>query len=405
MGRPPIAQGQGVRYNGPEMLLTTLSLTNFRNFRRLELTLPSGLVVLYGDNAQGKSNLLEAAYLLAIARSQRVTSEREMISWEVAREGGYALVRGEVQHNGGQWDLRLGLECTAEGPAVEEVAVRKRVRVNGVPRRVSELVGLLNAVLFSAEDIGLVYGSPQGRRRYLDVLLSQVSAPYLQALQRYQRVLTQRNHLLRSLRDGRAQAEELLYWDQALGLEGAAILEGRHRALASLAPLAQEAYGQLAGAGEEFVVRYEETAPVEGEPTGEAIRMALGRALEQSRERERALGMTVVGPHRDDLRLSINGMETARYSSRGQARLVALALRLAEGRFLEERRGEAPVLLLDDALSELDDHRRGLVLEEARRYPQTLLTTTDPHSLAPEAWEGAHRLHVEQGQVTEEGGG
>ena len=299
------------------MHLANLSLTNYRNFRRLELALPEGLTVLHGDNGQGKSNLLEAIYLLAIARSHRAVSERDLVSWEVAREGGSALVRGQAWGGGEKLDLRLGLECPADGVAGGS-AVRKQVRVNGAPRRVSDLVGLLNAVLFSTTDIDLVSGPPQGRRRYLDVLLSQVRGPYLHALQRYQRVVTQRNHLLRSLRERRVGDDELLFWDQALCAEGSVVLEARHQALRYLTPLAQDAYGRLAGVGQRFSLEYEGTVPLEGEVDLEGVKAALGLALERSRERERALAMTVVGPHRDDLRLLGDGTEMARYASRGQ---------------------------------------------------------------------------------------
>ncbi len=381
------------------MHLATLTLTNYRNFRQLELALPEGLTVLHGDNGQGKSNLLEAIYLLSIARSHRAVSERDLVSWEVAREGGSALVRGHVWEGEEELDLRLGLECPADGMA-GGAAVRKRVRVNGAPRRVSDLVGLLNAVLFSTTDIDLVSGPPQGRRRYLDVLLSQVRGPYLHALQRYQRVVTQRNHLLRTLREGRAGDDEMLFWDQALCAEGSVVLEARHQALKSLMPLAQDAYGRLAGAGRRFSVEYEGTVPLEGEVDLEAVKTAMHLALKRSRERERALAMTVVGPHRDDLRLLGDGTEMARYASRGQARLAALALRLAEARFLEDRRGEAPLLLLDDVLSELDERRRLLVLEEACRYPQTLVTTTDAELVSPLDGVLVHLFHVVEGQVT-----
>ena len=381
------------------MHLANLSLTNYRNFRRLELALPEGLTVLHGDNGQGKSNLLEAIYLLAIARSHRAVSERDLVSWEVAREGGSALVRGQAWGGGEKLDLRLGLECPADGVAGGS-AVRKQVRVNGAPRRVSDLVGLLNAVLFSTTDIDLVSGPPQGRRRYLDVLLSQVRGPYLHALQRYQRVVTQRNHLLRSLRERRVGDDELLFWDQALCAEGSVVLEARHQALRYLTPLAQDAYGRLAGVGQHFSLEYEGTVPLEGEVDLEGVKAALGLALERSRERERALAMTVVGPHRDDLRLLGDGTEMARYASRGQARLAALALRLAEARFLEDRRGEAPFLLLDDVLSELDERRRLLVLEEACRHSQTLVTTT--HAELGPLPDGiqVHLFHVVGGQVT-----
>ncbi len=379
------------------MELTSLSLTNFRSYRALELTLDRGLTVLAGDNAQGKSNLLEAVYLLAIGKSQRAAAERELVSWEAAEAGGYAIVAAKVQRAADPVELRLGLDCGGGRTGT----VVKRIRVNGVPKRASDLVGVLSAVLFSATDIDLAYGPPQGRRRYLDVLLSQTSRRYVHGLQRYLRVLGQRNAVLRSMRDGRAGEDELAVWDPQLCEEGAAVLVTRHEAMQRLAPLAAEAFERLAGTGPTLSVDY--VATVESIEAGAAPSpAAVAAALERSRRQERAVGMTVVGPHRDDIRLVLDGVELAKHASRGQARLAALALRLAEAQLLDERRGDPPVILLDDILSELDERRRGLVLEEALRYPQVLLTTAEPALVPASGLAAARILRLVDGQVLEE---
>ena len=385
----------------PAMQLASLSLTEFRNFRQLQVSLPAGLVVVHGDNGQGKSNLMEAAYLLAVARSPRAQADRDLITVEAAQTGGFTMVQGTAERDGGPVDLRVGLERVQDA-LTGEVSLRKHFRVNGVNKRASELVGQLNAVLFSPDDIDLVYGSPQGRRRYLDILISQVEPQYLRALQRYQRVLSQRNSLLHSLRDGHAGESELEFWNDSLCTEGATVLASRHQALQQIAPVAEETHRRLADSDVRFLPEYDATAPFEGEPSADTLRQAMADALERTRPRERALGMTLVGPHRDDLRLSVDGMEMGRYASRGQARLGTLSLRLAEGRFLHQRRGEAPVLLLDDVLSELDRGRRQLVLEEAMEYPQAILTTADVSLLGSASDKAALRLRILQGQVSEE---
>jgi DNA replication and repair protein RecF len=372
--------------------LTAISLTNFRSFRSLDLRFEPGITVVHGANAEGKSNLLEAAYLLAIGKSFRASTERELVSWEAAAAGGYAIVAGSVSRADGPLELRVGLDCSGGSNSVQ-----KRVRINGVPRRASDLVGVFSAVLFSAEDIDLVFGSPQGRRRYLDILLSQLGGHYVQALQRYQRVLAQRNHLLRSLREGRANEDELAFWDGSLCSEGATVLGVRFDAMQRLRTLIADAFERLMGQGA-IAVDYAATTPFDERPTPESIAEALAR----SRPRERAAAMTLVGPHRDDLRLTLDGIEMAKHASRGQARLAALSMRVAEGELLEERRGDAPVILLDDVLSELDPGRRELVLDEAARYPQTIVTTADL-GLLPERYLGvARRLRVEAGLVLEE---
>jgi DNA replication and repair protein RecF len=386
----------------PAMQLVSLSLTEFRNFQQLQVSLPAGLVVVHGDNGQGKSNLMEAAYLLAVARSFRAQADRDLITLEAAQTGGFTMVQGTAERdNGGPVELRVGLERVQDA-LTGEVSLRKHFRVNGINKRASELVGQLNAVLFSPDDIELVYGSPQGRRRYLDMLISQVEPQYLRALQRYQRVLTQRNSLLHRLRDGHAGETELEFWDDSLCTEGATVLASRHHALQQIAPMAEETHRRLSDSEASFLVTYDATTTFEGEASVEVLRKAMADALVRTRPRERAQGMTVVGPHRDDLRLSVGTMEMGRYASRGQARLGTLALRLAEGRFLHQRRGEAPVLLLDDVLSELDKSRRQLVLEEAMGYPQAILTTADLSLLGPVSDKAALRLRIVQGQVSEE---
>ena len=385
------------------MELRSLSLLNYRNFASLELKVPSGLVLFVGDNAQGKSNLLEAVYLLAIAKSYRVATDRELIAWRAADRGELALVSGTVRRNDGQLEIIVGLEYDSRIRVGG--GVRKQIRVNGIPRRASEMVGLLNAVLFSADDLELVYGSPSVRRRYLDVMLCQVSRPYLRALQRYQHVVTQRNSLLRDMREGRAREAELEFWDHSLCTEGAYLLDARYQAVAFFAPHVGEMYGRLMGTDQEMTIEYVTTTPLPGPPGQESARQAIAQSLVSSRRQERALAQTVVGPHRDDLRLAVAGVEMARSASRGQARLAALALRLAEGEFLSQQRGEPPVLLLDDIFSELDERRRTLVMEEVKKYPQTLVTTASAELLSSEYREAARRFQVIDGRVSEDGDG
>ena len=374
------------------MQLTNLTLTNFRSYRQLDLALAPGLTVISGENGQGKSNLLEAVYLLAIGKSYRAVMERDLVSWQAAEAGGYAIVAAALDGPHGPVELRVGLDCS------DGTGTAKQVRVNGVPKRASDLVGTMGAVLFAAEDIDLVFGPPRGRRRYLDVLLAQVSRRYVQALSRYHRVLAQRNTLLRALRERRAREDEMAFWDGALVREGAAVLSERWASMTRLAQTAASAFERLSPR-DTLSVAY--TGTIE-EPEDEDGERVLREGLEASREQERARGMTLVGPHRDDLRLLLNGVDAQRHASRGQARLAALALRIGEARLLAERRGDPPLLLLDDALSELDEHRRRLVLEEAECYHQVIVTTADPNALPSGSLGRARRLRVHEGQVLAE---
>ncbi|MEK9659154.1 MAG: DNA replication and repair protein RecF [Chloroflexota bacterium] len=372
------------------MRLSSLSLTAVRSYPALALELGPGLTVVCGENGQGKSNLLEACYLLALGRSYRAATDRDLIAWDAVSAGTAALIAARIERAAGPLEARVGLEASGEAN------VLKRVRLNGVAKRAADLVGALAAVLFSADDLALISGPPAGRRRYLDVLLSQASHPYLRSLQHYQRVLTQRNALLKGLKEGRAREDELAYWDDALAAGAASLLAARYGAVSRLAPLAAEAYARLAGDGRAFSVGYAGTVPFAGEAPSPADAAA---ALAASRGQERARGMTVVGPHRDDLRLTLDGVEMARHASRGQQRLAALALRLAEGRWLAARRGEQPVVLLDDVLSELDAQRRAQVLEEVAGADQVIVTTADLGLLPWAALAGARVLRVAGGML------
>lgn len=361
------------------MYLEHLSLRNFRNYRALELDLPPGPVAFVGDNAQGKSNLLEAVYLLSVMKSVRASQERQVINLEALREGEVARVGGAVRLDDGT-PLRVEVALRWTPPAVqgaEGPGLVKRVRLNGAPRPASEAVGRFLAVLFSASDLEIVLGPPQARRRFLDILLSLVDRAYLRALQRYQRVLLQRNHLLRLLAAGRAAPEEMGYWDLEMAGTASAILGRRLEALSRLAPLASDLYRQMSGGREGLELRYRSTVPLPPEGNATALRQAVLEALARSRERELAQGATVVGPHRDDLELLVDGASAGLYGSRGQARTIALALRLGEARFLAQERGERPVLLLDDVFSELDQAHRRQVVEAVAGAEQALITTLE----------------------------
>ena len=268
------------------------------------------------------------------------------------------------------------------------------------------MVGVVNAVLFDAGDMELVYGAPSGRRRYLDILLSQANPGYLRSLQRYQRVVQQRNQLLRMVHDRQAGDEELAFWDGELVREGARILAWRLEALASLEGLASGIHGELSD-GQELRLEYRPTLAMEGmawegdgrEEMEGVIAGLFEGALEGVRGRELATGSTVAGPHRDDLRLLAGDVDMGTYASRGQARTVALALRLAEAAYLSELRGDGPIVLLDDVLSELDGRRRAQVLRRASGYEQVIITTTDLEPLGEDFLRGATCFRVSGGEV------
>ncbi len=358
--------------------LSHLRLTNFRNLAELELELTPGVSVFFGPNAQGKTTLLEAVYLLSIARSFRAANERELVNFIAAQAGEQALVDANVERSDDSVRVIVGYQVGGgPAPSTHQLGynVRKDIRVNRLKRTAAELVGTVNAVLFTALDIDLVQGPPSGRRRFLDILLSQSDPRYLKGLQRYNKIVQQRNQLLRLLREGRAGGDELSFWDEQLVGEGAWLTWRRHEIMGEVASSCIGHHSDLSGPSEELVVEYRPSVPLAGDAEGmeESYRQALAAAF----QRERAQVATAVGPHRDDFNLTIDGVDMGTFASRGQARTLALTLRLAEAEVLTAVRGESPIVLLDDALSEIDSFRRTRVLEKASQYQQVLITTTD----------------------------
>jgi DNA replication and repair protein RecF len=400
------------RYNrdGAFLHVHHLQLRNFRNYRELDIDLPTGNLLFLGDNAQGKSNLLEAVYLLATAKSARASADAEVIGWQAeAAPQPVARVAATVERRQGD----VGLEVAIVGAAPSAVAAMqarragKRLRVNAIPRRAIDLVGQLRAVLFTADDLDIVNGSPAERRRYLDVTLSQIDRRYYASLQRYTRIVQQRNAALRRVKEGKASPDELPFWDESLAREGSVIVAGRLAACARLAPLAASAHRDLSGAAAEALeLDYQprlgedwlRLLPERAEPA--AAERIIAAALVAQRRREVAAGVSLVGPHRDDIVFSINGAPAAAYASRAQIRTATLALRLAEARLLEEDAGDPPVLLLDDILSELDERRRASVLESIAGADQAWFTATDAGALPDSFLSRTTVYRVQAGAIT-----
>lgn len=388
------------------MHISHLKLVNFRNYQDLDLSLPAGVTVLQGNNAQGKTNLMEAAYMLATTKSHRASSERELINCDVMTEAmPFARLTAGVVRPAG--DLEIDITLRLEGPGLypghiepappSGVVARKQIKVNGIPRRSADLVGQVNAVVFGAPDIDLIAGAPALSRRYLDLINSQIDATYLRTLQRYNKVLLQRNHLLRQIQDGKAQSGELDFWDTELVQSGSYLVERRHSLIGSIDRLVQELHSALSGGAEHLEVIYQ---PSIGEEAGGGdLERLFRRALHRSRRREEAQGMTVVGPHRDSLLFLVNGRDAGKYGSRGQQHTVALSLRLAEAAYLRNQVGDSPILLLDDVFSELDSNRRQYLLESIVRFQQVIISTIEMDYFQPSFLSQANLLRVKQGQI------
>jgi DNA replication and repair protein RecF len=386
------------------MHLRHLLLTNFRNYASAELDLGPGVVLFLGENAQGKTNLLEAIALLATGRSERAATDADHIAWSVREDPQpFARVAGVAERGG--HGVSVELAVIGRAGAHGNLVASKRLKLNGVGRRAVDVVGAITAVLFTTDDMELVKGSPSGRRRYLDVMLSQVDRAYSRALPRYMKVVAQRNALLKRIQDGAARRDELAYWDEELARDGATLLSARAGAVDALARAAAEAHAGLSGEQERFELAY---APrfVDGwlppaiAAAGPAeIARVLLEKLQATQARDVAAGVTLSGPHRDDLSMAIGGEPAAAFASRGQQRTAALALRLAEARLLLDRTGERPLLLLDDVLSELDESRRASVLA-AIDADQVLITSPDPDRFPASYTTSAQLWEIRAGTAT-----
>ncbi len=389
-----------------------MNLSGFRNHADTRLELPPGLVVFQGDNGQGKSSLLEAAYLLAIAKSPRASSDRELVNWDVAKAGGHVQVLGVGREGDTTVQAQVDIDVPPAGGFTANgggQAAKKSLRVNGIIRSAADFVGKLNVVYFEANDLQMVYGGPGERRRFLDILISQTDSAYLKSLQRYSRVVMQRNQLLRRVREDAAGEDELEFWDDRLSVEGAAIVEKRRRTVAALRLHVVAEHARLTAAAEQIDITYTPRTGVDtgtGEPPLEGpglptdrLAELLSRGLAAVRSREIAQGVSLIGPHRDDLAVTLDGRAAETYASRGQARSIALSMKLAEAEIVRAAAGRAPVLALDDVLSELDGTRRRLVLDRTASHEQTLLTVTDFSLAAASAGAPAARFTVCAGKV------
>lgn len=384
------------------MYCARLTLKDFRNYRRLELGLSPGLTVFQGENAAGKTTLLEALYLLATTKSPRAGADQELVNFEAEAEFGapaFARLAAHVERQDGKLDAEIiVVRDDKTNPSPGPNPARKRVKVNGSAARAVDLIGKINVVLFSPEDLDLVIGAPSLRRRYLDSTLSQVDHRYLRQWQEYARIVSQRNSFLRNLRERRREIrgrkpgggepgrDELTIWNEELVKSGAYIIKRRRDALQALNQRATTLHAHLTGLVSSllqnpstgFDLVYQPSFDLQGAEDEAAIAARFEAQLAAVYRQELDRGVSLAGPHRDDFSFKIEGASLGVYGSRGQQRTAVLALKLAEVGWMQAQTGDQPILLLDDILSELDVHRRQYVLETVQaRAEQVLITTTD----------------------------
>ncbi len=405
------------------MYLKHLSLTNFRNFARLDLDVPRRVVVLVGSNAQGKTSLLEAVYFMATFTSFQTHADRQLVNFIAAREARKQVVVGRLvaDYQRGSSDHRLEARLIMEPTGVNSVRLRKEVLLDGVKRALSEVIGQFNAVVFVPQMSQILEGGPEERRRYLNLTLAQAVPSYVRALGEYSQALSQRNALLKALNERGGNSEQLGVWDEALARLGAQLIQWRIQAVHEIERLAARVHHELTRGKEVLRLRYEPAFDPLPQPNGqmnlkidtpvdrsglklEDIRTGFVERLAQLRREEIARGVTTIGPHRDELRFQANGIDLGNYGSRGQIRTALLALKMAEVNWMRERTGEWPVILLDEVMAELDQERRADLLAYLGGREQVLFTTTDLNLFTPEFARSAEIWKVQSGTIQPEDG-
>jgi DNA replication and repair protein RecF len=409
------------------MLLKRLSLTNFRNFARLDVDVPGGSVLLVGGNAQGKTSLLEAIYFLATFTSFHASHDRQLINFLTGNDPlAVARITADFEYlennspsvgvlSSGAHSLEVRI--IQEKNAVNGVPrLRKEVLVDGVKRKVGEAVGAFNAVLFLPQMLRVVEGSPEERRRYLNLVMGQALPQFAAHLGEYNRAVSQRNALLKQLNERGGDPEQLAYWDDQATYLGGGIIHARIRAVQELEHLAARIHNELARGQEVLRISYQPAydplprpplqyelpldAPLDRSGISrETIQQGFLERLRRLRDEEIARGVTTIGPHRDELRFLGNGIDLGTYGSRGQGRTAVLSLKLAEVSWMKEKTGQWPVLLLDEVLAELDPSRREDLLTRLLVSEQALLTTTDLDLFSTGFVQKAHVWSIQGGRV------
>ncbi len=398
------------------MYLTHLSLTDFRIFSRFDQDVPQNALILVGDNAQGKTSLLEAVYYLSALDSFQASNSAELINFS-ALQNDLAVCRIVADYRKGEKNHHLEIRIIRDTMSNGNASIRKEVLLDGSQIKINSVIGHFNAVLFLPQMLQIATGSPQRRRHYLNLTISQVDPRFNEALSEYNKALTQRNALLKQLNERSGDQDQLSYWDERITQAGSYIMHTRIQAIRDLGHLSASIHQELTRGEEILRLNYLPSYEPMPSPPGQ-IELPLDNPIDRSgmelkeiqggfrerllaqRKEEISRGVTTLGPHRDDLRFISNGIDLGNFGSRGQLRTALLSIKLAEVAWLKENTGHWPVLLLDEVLAELDDYRRQDLLDRLSKTEQLLLTTTDLDLFSDEFQKTATRWEIQNGQLT-----
>ena len=370
------------------MYLEKLKLKNFRNYENLEITFANQVNVFLGQNAQGKTNMMESIYVLAMAKSHRTSNDKDLIFWEEE----YAKIEGRVQRTNST--IPLELVISKKG---------KKAKCNHIEQqKLSQYIGNMNVVMFAPEDLNLVKGSPQVRRRFIDMEIGQVSAVYLHDISQYQKILQQRNHYLKQMQKSKNVDWTMLdILTEQFIEKGARIITKRLEFIRKLQQWAAPIHSNISRGLEKLEIEYKSTIDVSDATDMSKMINEFEAKYEKLKEKEVDRGSTLFGPHRDDLLFFVNGKDVQNFGSQGQQRTTALSIKLAEIELIHEEIGEYPILLLDDVLSELDDYRQTHLLNTIQGKVQTFVTTTNIDGIDHQTLKEAKTIIVDNGTINQ----
>lgn len=360
------------------MYIQSLELKNYRNYDRLIIEFSSGTNILYGDNAQGKTNILEAVYLGATTKSHRGSKDKEIIRF--GENESHIRIHLMKQDIGHQIDMHLKKSRT-KGAAIDRIPIK----------RSSDLLGFVPVIFFSPEDLSIIKNGPSQRRKFLDIELSQLEKMYLHQLSSYNRVMAQRNNLLKQLAYQRELLDTLDSWDLQLVKYGSEVIRYRQKFIEDLNEIIREIHKNLTGKKEKIVLKYDYSVNYDEFLT----------VLQRKREIDLKYASTGAGPHRDDIEFLVNGIDIRKFGSQGQQRTAALSLKLAQIELVKRQTGETPILLLDDVLSELDSSRKNYLLDSIKDI-QTLITCTGLEEFINSHLQIDKMFQVKSGKIVRE---
>ncbi|MDL5041548.1 DNA replication/repair protein RecF [Heyndrickxia coagulans] len=368
------------------MYLQELELHNYRNYETLTIPFENKVNVILGENAQGKTNLMEAIYVLALAKSHRTSNDKELIRWDAE----YAKIKGRLHKTHGTVPLELTISKKG-----------KKAKYNHIEqKKLSRYIGNMNVVMFAPEDLNLVKGSPQVRRRFIDMEIGQISPVYLYDMSRFQKILQQRNHYLKQLQMKKQTDRTILdILTEQLIEQAAKIVMRRFEFVRMLEEWARPIHHSISRGLEQLEIQYKPSVNVSEELDWSKMIKSYENKFAEIREREIDRGVTMAGPHRDDLAFAVNGRDVHTFGSQGQQRTAALSVKLAEIELIYSEIREYPILLLDDVLSELDDYRQSHLLNAIQGRVQTFVTTTSVDGVDHQTLREASMYTVKAGQI------